>query len=221
MAIALLALQNQPGGLDLLDRVARLLTSHQDRIPRTRRTADPELGQNLVAQPALGEVGPCSACLRRISQEARVEARGALQQLGQPCPSPTLILEPGVLLLAVELDAVAVGQRLDRLGEPQRLLLLDELDHVAPDPAPEAVVELLLGVDRERRRALVVKRAQAREPGPRAPQVGVGRDDLDDVRRLLDPLDAGPREPAHSRDSSGSARRLKLAIAKRSVIPAM
>ena len=72
-----------------------------------------------------------------------------------------LRLGPRVLLLALQLDPVAVGQQLDRLGEPEPVLLFDELDHVAADPAAEAVVELVLGVDREGRRALVVERAEA------------------------------------------------------------
>ena len=129
-------------------------------------------------------------------------------------PSRRALLAAGLLacgssLLALELDPVAVGQQLDRLGEPEPLLLLDELDHVAADPAAEAVVELLLRVDRERRRALLVERAEpdlARAP---APQVGVGGDDLDDVGGLLDPLEAlGVRSaPLRSATPRGSSAR--------------
>ena len=102
-----------------------------------------------------------------------------------------------VLALALELDPVAVGQQLDRLGEPEPLLLLDEFDRVAPDPAPEAVVELLLRVDRERRCPLLVERAEADHPRPLAFEVGVGGDDLDDVGGLLDPLEAVGGDQRH------------------------
>src|SRR5581483_1034819 len=127
--------------------------------------------------------------LGRLPEVGRVEARRALQELAEARPAPARILGRRVLALPRHLDAVAVPQGLDRLGEAEPLLLLDELDHVAPDSAPEAVVELLPRIDRERRRALLVERAQPRVPLPRPPQVRVGGDDLHDVRRLLDPLD--------------------------------
>ena len=94
-------------------------------------------------------------------------------------------LRPRVLLLALQLDPVAVGQHLDRLGEVEPVFLLDELEHVAADPAAEAVVELFGRLDRKRGRALVVERAEADTAGALAAQVGVGGDDLDDVGRLL------------------------------------
>src|ERR1044072_331589 len=48
-------------------------------------------------------------------------------------------------------------------SRPEPLLLFDELDRVATHAATEAVVELLLRVDREGRRALLVEGA---EPDP-------------------------------------------------------
>ena len=114
----------------------------------------------------------------------------------EPAPLLAPRLRPRVLSLALQLDPVAVGEQLDRLGEAEPLLLLDELDRVAADPAAEAVVELLLGVDRERRRALLVERAEADPAGALAAQVGVGGDHLDDVGRLLDPLQALGRRSA-------------------------
>jgi hypothetical protein len=68
-----------------------------------------------------------------------------------------------------------------------------------------------------------VERAQPRVALARAAQVGVRRDDLDDVGGGLYPLDRLGRELAarQSRDSSGSASRLKVAMQNRSVIPAM
>ena len=198
MAPALLAAQNQPRGLDLGDRVAGLLAANQHRVPGARaRSRRRTRRRTSSPRPRAVEVLARPDRLRRVAQEGRVEAGGALEQLLQPRARLALLLGARVLLLALELDPVAVGQRLDRVGEREPLLLLDELDHVAAHPAAEAVVELLLRVDRERRRALVVKRAQAGEAGARAAQVGVGGDDLDDVGGLLDPLDAVASEAAH------------------------
>ena len=122
-------------------------------------------------------------------------------------------LRPRVLLLALQLDPVAVGEQLDRLGEAEPLLLLDELDRVAADPAAEAVVELLLRVDREGRRALLVERAEADPAGALAAQVGVGGDDLDDVDRLLDPLEALGGDQRHQkRAASGIVSSVKRAM---------
>ena len=210
MAPALLAAQDQAGRLDLLDRIARLLTAEQDRVPGPRRAADPELGQRLGAQPAAGEVVARLRRLRRVTQEGRVEARRALEQLGQPGALLARLLGPRILGLALELDPVAVRQRLHRVGEREPLLLLDELDHVAPHPAAEAVVELLRRVDRERGRTLVVKRTEAGEPGAGAAQVGVRGDHLDDVRGLLHPLHRSRREQRHQpRPLNGGAARLR------------
>src|SRR5439155_1555228 len=82
-----------------------------------------------------------------------------------PAP-PRLSLR--ILLLAPQLDPVPVREHLHRAPEVERLGRLHEADRVARLPAAEAVVELVLGVDGERRRALVVEPAQ---PDPaRAPR---------------------------------------------------
>ena len=65
-----------------------------------------------------------------------------------------------VLGLALQRHAVALGQRLQRRAEVQPLRLHHELEDVAARAAAEAVVELLDRVDAERRRALLVERAQ-------------------------------------------------------------
>jgi hypothetical protein len=126
-----------------------------------------------------------------------------------------------ILALALDLHAVALAQRLDRLREAEPLLLLDESEQVPTRLASEAVIDLLLRVDGERWRALLMERAQPGEPLAGPTQVGVRGDDLDDVRRVGDALDRLSCELAQSRDSSGSAIRLKAAMQNRSVIPAM
>jgi hypothetical protein len=149
-----------------------------------------------------------------------VVASGALEQVPEPCPSPASLLGLRIRTLALDLDAVSLPERLDGLREAEPLLLLDEPEHVSPGLASEAVVELLARIDRERRRPLLVERAQARVALTRAAQVRVRRDDLDDVGGVLDALDRLVSELAQRRLSSGSAIRLNAAMQKRSVMPA-
>ena len=116
-----------------------------------------------------------------------------------------------VLALTLQLDPVAVGEQLHRLGEAEPLLLLDELDRVAAHPAAEAVVELFPRVDREGGRALLMEGAEPDPARPLAAQVGVGRDHLDDVDGLLDPLEAVAGDQCHGA-SSGIVSSVYLAM---------
>jgi hypothetical protein len=75
----------------------------------------------------------------------------------------------------------AAREQLHRLEEPDLFRFLDELEHVPTDLAREAVVELTLGVDRERRRLLFVERAPAHEVPAHAPQRHALPDQLHDV----------------------------------------
>ena len=173
------------------------LAADQDRVPGTRRVADAEPFQGLLLEAALGKVGACLPRLLGVPEVAAVERGGAVQQLAELAPLLAAGLDLRVLLLALELDPVAVGQQLHRLGESEPLLLLDEFDRVAADPAAEAVVELLLRVDRERWGPLLVERAEADHPRSLALEVGMGGDDLDDVGRLLHPLEAVGGDQRH------------------------
>src|SRR4029079_7599903 len=69
-----------------------------------------------------------------------------------------------VLGLTLQLHAVALREPLERRREVQSLGLHHELEDVAARLAAEAVVELLRRVDPERRRPLLVERAQPLQP---------------------------------------------------------
>ncbi len=218
---ALPALLHETGRGELLHAEPRPLPAHEHLIPGTWRITDTESPQHLPAEPTGFEVLARFPSLGVVAQVIRIEAGGPLQQLPEPSPSPPRLLGPRVLALALDLHAVALAERLDRLRKAQPLLLLHEAEHVPPGLAPEAVIELLPRIHRERRRALLVERAQPREPVTGAAQVRIRRDDLDDVRGILHALDRLVRELAQRRLSSGSAIRLKAAMQNRSVIPAM
>jgi hypothetical protein len=89
-----------------------------------------------------------------------------------------------VLVLGLEFDAEAIGERFERALEVQTLGLLDEVKGITGHLAPEAVVVLLVGPDVERRRSLVVKRAQAEVAvDARSPQLSARRDERQHVDR--------------------------------------
>src|SRR6185437_5061480 len=97
--------------------------------------------------------------LAGLPQVAGVEARRVLQQRQQPALLVAALLRLGRRLLVGDLDAEAVTQPLHGGDEVEVLGVLDEADGVAAALAAETVVLLVDGVDRERRRALVVERA--------------------------------------------------------------
>ena len=192
-AVVLLAFApalDEADAVQLADAEAGLLAADEDLVPGAGRVADAEGPQRLLAQSPLGQVLARLGRLRRLPEVAGVIGGDALQQLLEATALLAAGLCPRVLLLALDLDSVAVGQHLHRLGEPEPILLFDELDHVAANPTAEAVVELFLGVDRERGGALVVEGTEAGVAGAGPAQVGVGGDHLDDVHRLLDPVEA-------------------------------
>src|SRR5205085_5116827 len=106
---------------------------------------------------APGEVLARAGGLARLPEVALVVGGGALEQLEQALAAQALLLRLWVLGLALELDAVALGEQLERALEVDVLDVLDEREDVAGGVAAEAVVDLLLGVDAERRRALIVE----------------------------------------------------------------
>ena len=195
----LLGALDQPGGEQLVDREAGDLAALEDRVPGARREADAEALQDLLAEPALlGQVAPRLGGLRRLPQVGLVEGCDPLEDLAEPAAAAARLLGLRVLGLALDLDPVALGERLDGIGERQPLLLLDEADRVPSGLAAEAVVEAVARLDRERRRPLVVEGAEADEPLALAAQVRVRGDDLDDVGGVADALDRLRRETAHT-----------------------
>src|SRR5439155_5331816 len=138
-------LLHQPRRDQLRHREPRPLAAGQHLVPGARRVADAEAPEDRLAQPAPGQVLPRLGSLPGLPEVRRVERRGSLQELAQPGPAPPHLLGARIRLLQLELDPEALRQALEGLRKRQPLLLLDELEHVAPGLAPEAVVEILAG----------------------------------------------------------------------------
>ena len=126
-----------------------------------------------------------------------------------------------VLVLGLELDPEAVGQRLQRRLEVQPLGLHHEVERVAGLLAAEAVVVLLVGPDVERAGALVVERAEpevAVDPG--AAQLGARGDEREHVDRGEDAVARVGGVAAHGAKATGTLSCSNARMQKRSVIPA-
>src|SRR4051812_2339375 len=153
----------------------------------------------------------------------RVERGGALQQLEQPLAlrAPRRLLR--VLGLDLQLDAVAVREELHRLREAHPLGLLHEREAVAALPAAEAVIELVGGVDPERRGPLVVERAQALVAvRSGALELGSRPDQLDHVDGVAHALAGVRREARHHRANAlGTVSSSNARMQYRSVMPAI
>src|SRR5215207_10308280 len=99
-------------------------------------------------------------------------------------------------LLVPQLDADLAGQPLDGFGERELVVLLDERDDVAPLAAAEAVPHAAKRGDVERRRLLVVERAQPLQRAAAGTLEGeVLAHDLVDARPLANRCDVLVTDP--------------------------
>src|SRR5207249_6388908 len=132
--------------------------------------AEPKLGTNLLVEPAVGEVGARRLTPLRLPERAFVEDGGLLEQRVEPIASAALRVGLRRELLVLERNVEPVGEPLDRADEIEPIRLLDERDGIAADAAAEAVVRALFRQDGERRRLLLVERAEARVSAAHLPQ---------------------------------------------------
>src|SRR5581483_7412026 len=148
----------------------------------------------------------------------RRSSEQAMQPLA-PCASRSRL---GVLLLGLELDSEAIGERLERPLEVQSFGLHHERERIAGGLAAKAVVVLLVGANMERRRALVVERAEPEEavdPGPA--QFGPRRDERHHVDGVADPVPGVRGVSRHGANAAGTLSASNALMQKRSVMPAM
>ena len=187
---------DETGGAELGRGEALLLRLARER-GRERREPEPELAAGLLAEPAPGQVLARRRAGVRVPEVALVERGGLLEQRVEPvAPLPVGVgLRRGLVVL--ERDVEALGEELDGADEVELLGLAHERDRVAARAAAEAVVDALLGVDREARRPLLVERAAPRVAAADLAQRRAQRDDVDDARGLLDRLDGRVLDPRH------------------------
>ncbi|MCU0313384.1 MAG: hypothetical protein MUC84_04905 [Solirubrobacteraceae bacterium] len=207
--VAVASAAREPRVEELLLGVAGAPRVHEHRVPRARRVADPEGAQRLLLEAAPEQVRPRLGGLLGLPEHPHVPRRGPLEQLEQPLAALAPARGVRVLVDDLERHAVAVGEVLHRLAERQPLGQLDELEEVAALAAAEAVEDLLLGVDAERRRALVVERAGAHPLVPGAAQLGLRAHEVEHVGRVADALDrlggvAGHRGRPYAANDSGT-----------------
>ncbi len=197
------ATAGEPGGLELLGRVALLACLAGERRP-AQGEPEPELAADLLAQPAAGEVVAGEAPGGGIPQVALVEARRVVEQREQPlAPRASRVLARGALLV-LDRDPEPVGEPLHRPDEVEALGVLDEPDHVAALVTAVAVVELVDGVDREARGLLLVERAAAGEARAGLAERRALLDDGDEVGALAHRLDGRVLDARHQRAAAYS-----------------
>jgi len=182
-------LDRQPARDQLVAAVSRLRGGGEHPFVRTWREPDPELPQRPLLQATRSEVRARGGGLGRLPQHPHVIRGRALEQGEQPLAPAAALGVARVLGLALELDPRARGQRLQGAREVEPLRLHDELEDVAARAAAEAVVDLFRRVDPERRRPLVVERAQPLEPRhARPPELRARADELREVHGVADSL---------------------------------
>src|SRR5690606_32308527 len=201
VAVAALPLLDEADGLQHLRLEALFRSRLQERVPAVRRVADAERLDGLLGEPPLPEVVEPALSARPL-ELVEVEPRGEAEGRQHRLALARLLATPLVLH---DLDAGPLSQQPHRVEEPHALDLLDELEQVAPGLAPEAVEEVLPRVHRERRRLLVVERAEPDEPGPLLLRADVVAHHVHEVDGAADLFDDGIGDASHG-GSGGSGR---------------
>ncbi len=150
-------------------------------VPAARRPAELEgLDRGVGDAAAVDVVEGGGAGLRR-GQDRVVEGDRVVEDLAEPGLVGVLALGP-----LVDLDAGALGEGAERLGEGRAVALHDEAEDVAAQAAAEAVPVLAGRGDDERGCLLTVEGAQALVGGARLLERHRLADDLDDRQLALD-----------------------------------
>ena len=187
-------LLGQPAGdqLGLAEALAAQVPGQ--RVPAAGGEAAAEVDRHLPVEAALGEE---LAGRRGLGGAQLLGVERRRRGVGRDQPGPLADVgpvgragRPAAVVLVVQLDVRPPGQQLDRLGEGEVVDLLDEGDDVAALAAAETVEEVPRRSDLERRRLLVVERAQPLEAAAAGPlELQVLADDLVDLAPLADQRD--------------------------------
>ena len=182
IARAFIAPADKPGGQQFVCGEPFLLKRLADTQIAHRR-ADAEAADDGVGQAAVFEIREYRFALR-FPQIMVVQARGGLIGKIDALLEGTALLIVRVVLYFRQRHAQLLGQKGDGFLEAHMLDVHHKLDHALPPAfAAEAVIQLLLGVNAERWRFFVVKRAKASVAVPGFLQRYVGGYDLHDYPR--------------------------------------
>ena len=151
-----------------------------------------ELLDDVVAEATAAQVGHADvAPLVRVAQGVAEVVAGKLVDDEEAVAFGLCGLLFGGLFAFLDFDVVLLGQEAQGVGVGQLLVQHDEVHGVAPLAAGEALAEVLGGRDVERRRLVVVERAQAHIVHPALAQGDKVGHDVVDLRRVHDAVDGG------------------------------
>ena len=182
-------MREEPALAQLHFRVARRLHRAEQPVPRIRRKADLPRLRDFRAEAALAHVVPRG--VRRLSaHELLMEKFRRLRvQREQPAPQIRALVVRLRHLGLGDFDVRLVRQFAHRGREVHVLVIHHEAEHRSARAAAEAFENLPVRIHVERRRALVVKRAQRLERPAHPAQGEIPADHLHDVVRGGDLLD--------------------------------
>ena len=168
--------ETQPG---LNKDIVRNFEGTSKFVPTFRSPTDSECANVVAIEPPRTEI-PASSCRVGRGQQAIVIPhacfRDRVEQLRAPLT--TLVLD---FIGVAKRDARFRRKFFDCAYEVKMFDLAHKGDDIALCPATEAVIQLLLGIDRERARLLLVKWAQALPAATDPFELHVLRDDRDNV----------------------------------------
>jgi len=128
-------------------------------VPARRRKAETEVPGDLAGQTAALEVIHRSLARRMALERLAVEVGGGGEQRIQRRVGWLPRFVRAAAFFAGDFHASGFGQVLDSLGEIQVVVVHEKAEGIAAGAAAEAVIELLVGADAERRGFLFVERA--------------------------------------------------------------
>ena len=189
---------HQPGLFHQLSVMLLCLGPVHRVFPAGRRESHAEILHRRLGDASPLQIVPCRLADSIIQQNGMPTLRQLLVNFIQRVLEVARFFRFRILL-KLQHDACALGQPFHGLHEINVLIFLNELEHVTPGVAAEAVINLPLRIDIEARSFLLVKRTQRHVIAAGALQGKVIADHIDNVAGRANLLDRGLRNaPGHS-----------------------
>ncbi|MNP09559.1 hypothetical protein D3C76_1016710 [compost metagenome] len=199
VALAGFSVFDQQAGIDhgfLLQGVAAQVL--EQVVPARWRKTEAEVPGDFTGQPATFEVVHGGFARRMAFQGLAIEIGGGRKQRVQRRIGGLARLVRAPAFFPGDFHPGGLGQFFDSLGEVQVVVVHDEAEGIAASAAAEAVVELLVGADAERRRFLFMERAAGRVVLARFLHLQARADHVDDVGAVQEVVNkALGNQPGH------------------------